>query len=48
MNLAQLEMAIAFGTLFQRLPGLRLDPERPPLRKSSLLFRGLHALPALV
>jgi len=34
-------------TLIRRLPHLRLDPEHPPVLKSSLLFRGFHSLPAV-
>jgi len=46
-RLAQLEIAIALNTIFRRLPHLRLDPEHPPVLKSSLLFRGFHSLPAV-
>jgi len=46
-RLAQLEISVALNTIFRHLPELRLDPERPPVLKSSLLFRGFHSLPAL-
>ena len=46
-RLAHLEISVALNAVFRRLTGLRLDPERPPVLKSSLLFRGFHSLPAL-
>jgi cytochrome P450 len=35
--LARAELRIAFETLFRRLPGLDLDPNRAPVRNSSML-----------
>jgi len=45
MHLARLEAHVALATLLERLPGLRLDPERPPAIRG-LVFRKpqeLHA-----
>jgi unspecific monooxygenase len=41
--LARLELAILFGTLLERLPGIRLDGGQPQYR-SGLVFRGLKEL----
>ncbi|HEX2574511.1 MAG TPA: cytochrome P450 [Polyangia bacterium] len=46
--LARAELAIGLGTLLRRLPGLRLDPEAPPVRNcDTLLLRGFHRLPVV-
>lgn len=43
--LARLELQIAFPILFERLPGLRLDPDsEEPSFKNSYHFRGLQSL----
>jgi cytochrome P450 len=39
MHLARLESSLFFNTLFDRLPGLRLDPEAPPPYVSGTFFR---------
>jgi cytochrome P450 len=39
MHLARLESTLFFNTLFDRLPGLRLDPEAPPPHVSGTFFR---------
>ena len=41
--LARLELEILFGTLLRRLPGIRLDGDRPEYR-TGLVFRGLKEL----
>jgi cytochrome P450 len=38
--LARLELRIALPRLFERLPGLRLDPARPPERDTIFFARG--------
>jgi len=38
MHLARLEAHVALATLLERLPGLRLDPQRPPAIRG-LVFR---------
>lgn len=46
MKLAQLELDAAFKALLKRYPNLRLDPDRPAVRKcESLIFRGFSSLP---
>lgn len=45
-GLARRELEIALEMLFQQLPGLRLDEERPPQPKcQSLIFSGYTSLP---
>jgi cytochrome P450 len=39
MHLARLESTMIFNTLFDRLPGLRLDPEAPKPYIAGMLFR---------
>ena len=39
MHLARLEITLIFNTLFDRLPGLRLDPDAPPPCVAGLFFR---------
>ena len=39
MHLARLESTLFFNTLFDRLPGLRLDPDAPPPFVSGTFFR---------
>ena len=46
--LARLEAQIALPILFARLPGLRLDPDRPPRWSGNLAVRGLRELPLRV
>ncbi len=49
MRLAQMELDAAFKALLTRYPNLRLDPDRPAVRKcESLIFRGFASLPLLV
>jgi cytochrome P450 len=43
--LARLELQIALPLLFQRLPGLRLDPDSPGVRQQHLTHRGWASLP---
>ena len=43
--LGRLEAEIAITTLLQRLPGLRLDADRPPVRREQNVHRGLTSLP---
>ena len=44
--LARVEGELAFGALFDRLPDVRLDPDRPVVwRADNLQFRGLGQLP---
>jgi cytochrome P450 PksS len=44
-SLARKELEIAFRTLLERLPGLRLDAAHPPQRKChNLMFRGFESL----
>lgn len=46
--LARLELRVAFEELFERLPGLRLDPEYPaPKHTASYILRGLNELRVL-
>ncbi|MDY7230818.1 cytochrome P450 [Hyalangium rubrum] len=45
-GLARRELDLSFGALLRRMPGLRLDEERPPrIKCNSLVFRGFDALP---
>ncbi|HEY1970246.1 MAG TPA: cytochrome P450 [Pseudonocardia sp.] len=51
--LARAELRIAYETLFRRLPGLEIDPDRPPARNTILIINGFKELyirwdPALV
>jgi cytochrome P450 len=39
MHLARLESTLIFNTLFDRLPGLRLDPDAPPPYVAGTFFR---------
>lgn len=39
MHLARLESTVIFNTLFDRLPGLRLDPDAPPPYVAGMYFR---------
>jgi cytochrome P450 len=45
--LARAELRIAFGTLFARLPGLRLAPESEPRWKAGFMTRSLETLPVV-
>ncbi|HTK66948.1 MAG TPA: cytochrome P450 [Pseudonocardia sp.] len=42
--LARAELRIAFETLFRRLPGLELDPDKPPVRNEILIINGFSEL----
>jgi cytochrome P450 len=42
--LARAELRIVFETLFRRLPGLRIDESKPPLRSTALVINGLTEL----
>ncbi|WP_395846946.1 cytochrome P450 [Cystobacter fuscus] len=44
-GLARRELEIGLEVLLERMPGLRLDEERPPQQKAeSLVFRGFHSV----
>ncbi len=45
--LGRLEAQVALTTLLRRLPNLRFDPARPPVRRSQNVHRGLETLPVL-
>ena len=42
--LSRIEAPIAVSALLDAFPGLRLDPEHPPVWKRNITFRGLEAL----
>src|SRR6478736_4937613 len=44
MHLARLESTLFFNTLFDRLPGVRLDPDAPPPDVAGMHFRSLPHL----
>lgn len=46
-RLALLEAEVGLGTLFERLPNLRLDPDAEPARMSGFAFRSPTTLPAI-
>ena len=46
-RLALLEAETGLKALFERLPGLRLDPDAEPARMSGYAFRSPTALPVL-
>jgi cytochrome P450 len=45
MHLARMETRVLLETLFERLPGLRLDPEAADVHVTGLIFRSPMALP---
>lgn len=45
MHLARTEMLVGIGTLLDRLPGLRLDPDAEPPRVIGMYHRGPTAIP---
>ncbi|HSJ98656.1 MAG TPA: cytochrome P450 [Myxococcota bacterium] len=47
MHLARMETRVALETLFDRLPGLRLDPAADDVHISGLVFRSPQALPVV-
>ena len=47
MHLARMESRVALNRLFDRLPGLRLDPEAEPPKITGVAFRSPAALPVL-
>ena len=47
MHLARLESTLFFNTLFDRLPGLRLDPDAPAPYISGMFFRSPPHLPVV-
>ncbi|MEU4312097.1 cytochrome P450 [Nocardia sp. NPDC024068] len=47
MHLARMESSIIFETLFDRLPGLRLDPGAPPPHIAGTYFRSPPHLPVV-
>ncbi|HEY8493237.1 MAG TPA: cytochrome P450 [Myxococcota bacterium] len=47
MHLARMETRVLLETLFDRLPGLRLDPEAKDVHISGLVFRSPQALPVV-
>ena len=44
-SLARAELRASLGTIFRRLPGLHLDPHRPPGRNTMLIVNGFRTLP---
>jgi cytochrome P450 len=48
MHLARLELSVGLETLLDRLPGLRLDPERDTPEIVGYAFRGPELLPVVV
>ncbi len=42
--LARAELRIVLETLFRRLPGMRIDEARPPVRSTALVINGLNEL----
>lgn len=42
--LARAELRVAYETLFRRLPGLQIDPDRPPVRNTILIINGFKEL----
>ena len=47
MHLARLELSVGLGTLLDRLPGLRLDPEEELPEIAGYAFRGPERLPVV-
>jgi cytochrome P450 len=47
MHLARLELRTGLGTILERLPGLRLDPDQPAPKVEGFAFRGPDRLPVL-
>ena len=47
MHLARMETRVALNALFDRLPGLRLDPDAEPPKITGVAFRSPAALPVL-
>ena len=47
MHLARMETRVALNALFDRLPGLRLDPDAEPPRITGVAFRSPASLPVL-
>jgi len=47
MHLARMEARVALNVLFDRLPGLRLDPDAEPPKITGVAFRSPAALPVL-
>ena len=45
MHLARLETTAVLEALFDRLPGLRLDPEAEDVHITGLIFRAPQSLP---
>jgi cytochrome P450 len=41
-SLARMELRRALETVFRRLPGLELDPDRPPTRNTALVINGFR------
>ena len=47
MHLALMELEVALETVLERLPGLRLDPEREPPSVRGASFRTAYELPVV-
>ena len=47
MHLARLELELGIGAVLDRLPDLRLDPDRPPPDVAGYAFRGPATLPVV-
>jgi cytochrome P450 len=47
MHLARMETRVALNVLFDRLPGLRLDPDAEPPKIAGVAFRSPATLPVL-
>ena len=47
MHLARMESRVAFNALFDRMPGLRLDPDAEPPKITGVAFRSPASLPVV-
>ena len=47
-ELARIQARSAIGSLLRRVPGLRPDPDRPPVRNTVFGFRGFRSLPVVL
>lgn len=47
-QLARIQARSAIGSLLRRFPGLRLAPDRPPVRNPVFGFRGFRSVPVLL
>ncbi len=46
-SLARAEIGTGLRTLLRRLPGLELDPARPPVRNTSMFINGFSSVPVV-